>query len=117
MRPQGVTRPPHDLGDHADLIVNACTTQLFLGDPTFSRDRYQQLFRLNEQELLNLASLAPREALLKRAGFSKILKLNLDPRSYWLFSTRPRDRLRRMQAIEEFGYPEAFERLRLEQTA
>jgi type IV secretion system protein VirB4 len=107
-----LTQSADDLGDHADLIVNACTTQLFLGDPTFNRERYQKLFNLNDQEVLNLASLAPREALLKRAGFSKILKLNLDPRSYWLFSTRPKDRLRRAKAIEEHGYDRAFELLR-----
>jgi type IV secretion system protein VirB4 len=107
-----LTQSADDLGENADLIVNACTTQLFLGDPTFNRERYQKLFNLNDQEVLNLASLAPREALLKRAGFSKILKLNLDPKSYWLFSTRPKDRLRRAQAIEEHGYDRAFELLR-----
>ena len=107
-----LTQSADDLGDHADLIVNACTTQLFLGDPTFNRERYQKLFNLNDQEVLNLAGLAPREALLKRAGFSKILKLNLDAKSYWLFTTRPKDRLRRARAIEEHGYDRAFELLR-----
>ena len=55
--------------------------------------------------------------MLKRAGFSKIIRLNLDPKSYWLFSTKPKDKVRRLKAIEEFGYEQAFERLRIEQTA
>jgi type IV secretion system protein VirB4 len=107
-----LTQSADDLGDNADLIVNACSTFLFLPDPTFNRERYQTLFHLNDQEILNLASLAPREALLKRAGFSKIIRLNLDPKSYWLFTTRPKDRLRRAQAIAEVGYERAFELLR-----
>ena len=107
-----LTQSADDLGDHADLIVNACSTLLFLPDPTFNRERYQTLFHLNDQEILNLASLAPREALLKRADFSKIIRLNLDPKSYWLFTTRPKDRLRRAKAIEEVGYERAFEMLR-----
>jgi type IV secretion system protein VirB4 len=107
-----LTQSAEDLGDNADLIVNACSTFLFLPDPTFNRERYRTLFHLNDQEILNLASLAPREALLKRAGFSKIIRLNLDPKSYWLFTTRPKDRLRRAKAIEEAGYERAFEMLR-----
>ncbi len=64
---------------------------------------------MNDQEVANLASLAPREAMLKRAGYSKVLRLNLDPRSYWLFSTKPKDRQRRAQEIAEHGYDRAFE--------
>jgi hypothetical protein len=47
--------------------------------------------------------------LLKRARHSKVLKLNLDPKSYWLFTTRPKDRVLREQMIGELGYNRAFE--------
>jgi hypothetical protein len=53
----------------------------------------------------------PRELILKRAGYSKILKLNLDPKSYWLFTTRPKDRLVRDRLIADLGYDRAFEAL------
>lgn len=106
-----LTHTAQDLGENADVIINACTTQLFLLDPTFNRDLYRKLFNLNDQEVLNLASLMPREAMLKRAGYSKILKLNLDPKSYWLFTTRPRDRKMRDRLIAELGYDRAFETL------
>jgi type IV secretion system protein VirB4 len=106
-----LTHTAQDLGENADVIINACTTQLFLPDSTFNRDLYRKLFNLNDQELLNLASLMPREALLKRPGYSKILKLNLEPRSYWLFTTRPKDRLMRDRLVAELGYDRAFETL------
>ena len=104
-----LTQAAQDLGESTAIIVNACTTQLFLPDRTFDRALYQRLFNLNDQEVANLASLAPREAMLKRSGYSKVLKLNLDPRSYWLFSTKPKDRQRRAQEIAEHGYDRAFE--------
>jgi type IV secretion system protein VirB4 len=106
-----LTHTAQDLGENADVIINACTTQLFLPDPTVNRDLYRRLFNLNDQEILNLASLMPREAMLKRAGSSKILKLNLDPKSYWLFTTRPKDRVMRDRLIAELGYDQAFESL------
>jgi type IV secretion system protein VirB4 len=104
-----LTHTAQDLGENADVIVNACTTQVFLPDPTFNRELYRRLFNLNDQDLLNLASLGPRELLLKRPQYSKVLKLNLDPKSYWLFTTRPKDRVIREQLIEELGYDRAFE--------
>jgi len=103
-----LTQAAQDLGENTGIIVNACTTQLFLPDRTFDRALSQRLFNLNDQEVANLAALATREAMLKRAGYSKVLKLNLDPRSYWLFSTRPKDRLRREQEIAEHGYDHRF---------
>jgi type IV secretion system protein VirB4 len=105
-----LTQSADDLGDNADLIVNACSTFLFLPDPTFNRERYSKLFNLNDRELENLASLQPREALLKRAEYSKIIRLNLDPKSLWLFSTKPKDRVRRAREIELYGFDEAFRR-------
>lgn len=104
-----LTHTAQDLGANADVIVNACTTQLFLPDSTFNRELYRSLFNLNEQDLSNLASLGPRELLLKRPRYSKVLRLNLDPKSYWLFTTRPKDRVIREQLIGQLGYERAFE--------
>jgi type IV secretion system protein VirB4 len=106
-----LTHTAQDLGENADIIVNACTTQFFLPDPTFNRELYRRLFSLNDQDISNLASLGPREFLLKRARHSKVLKLNLDRKSYWLFTTRPKDRVLREQMIGDLGYERAFEML------
>jgi type IV secretion system protein VirB4 len=108
----GVTLLTHvidDLGAHARLIKNACPMVLFLGDPTFDRAQYAEFFDLNEQELDNIASLQPREIVLKTPDYSKILVLNLDPKAYARYTTKPRDRMRRQRLIEEHGFERGIE--------
>ena len=85
-----------DLGTNADSIVNSCTSFLFLRDATFNRKRYAELFKMNEQQLALFESLQDREALyMRRDGLTKVVRLNLDSRSYAAFSTKPKDRVRR----------------------
>ncbi|MGB0064970.1 MAG: type VI secretion protein, partial [Terracidiphilus sp.] len=85
-----------DLGANADSIVNSCTSFLFLKDATFNRKRYAELFKMNEQQLSLFESLQDREGLyMRRDGLTKVVKLNLDNRSYAVFSTKPKDRVRR----------------------
>ena len=72
-----------DLGENADSIVNSCTSFLFLKDATFNRKRYAELFKMNEQQIALFESLSDREALyMRRDGLTKVVTLNLDPRSY-----------------------------------
>jgi len=93
-----------DLGENADSIVNSCTSFLFLRDATFNRKRYAELFKMNEQQIALFESLQEREALyMRRDGLSKVVKLNLDARSYATFSTKPKDRVRRSKLIETYG--------------
>lgn len=100
-----------DLGEHADSIVNSCTSFLFLKDATFNRKRYAELFKLNEQQIALVESLRDREALyVRRDGLTKVVTLNLDPRSYAAFSTKPKDRVRRAQLIERFGLSKGLDR-------
>jgi type IV secretion system protein VirB4 len=105
-----LTHSADDLGENANLIINACSTFLFLPTPNFNRERYQSLFGLNDAEIANLASLQVGEVLLKRKHYSKVLRLSLDPKSLWLFTTKPKDRLRRACEIEQYGFDEAFRR-------
>jgi type IV secretion system protein VirB4 len=100
-----------DLGENADTIVNSCTSFLFLRDPTFNRKRYAELFRLNEQQLSLFDSLQDREGLyIRRDGLTKVIKLNLDSRSYAVFSTKPKDRVRRSRLVEKYGLAEGIAR-------
>lgn len=93
-----------DLGSHADSIVNSCTSFLFLRDSTFNRKRYTELFRMNEQQLALFESLQDREALyIRRDGLTKVIRLNLDSRSYAAFTTKPKDRVRRARLIAKYG--------------
>ncbi len=100
-----------DLGEHADSIVNSCTSFLFLRDATFNRKRYAELFKLNEQQLALFESLQDREGLyIRRDGITKVIRLNLDSRSYAAFSTKPKDRVRRAALIAEYGVKEGINR-------
>ena len=76
----------NDLGENADSIVNSCTSFLLLPDATFNREYYGELFKMTEQQLNLFESLQPREGLLmRRDGITKVVTLNLDPRSYAIF--------------------------------
>jgi type IV secretion system protein VirB4 len=100
-----------DLGANADSIVNSCTSFLFLRDATFNRKRYAELFKMNEQQLVLFESLQDREALyMRRDGLTKVVKLNLDSRSYAAFSTKPKDRVRRSKLIARYGLTEGIAR-------
>jgi type IV secretion system protein VirB4 len=100
-----------DLGSNADSIVNSCTSFLFLKDATFNRKRYAELFKMNEQQLALFESLQDREGLyIRRDGVTKVVKLNLDSRSYAVFSTKPKDRVRRAKLIARYGLTEGITR-------
>jgi type IV secretion system protein VirB4 len=100
-----------DLGENADSIVNSCTSFLFLKDATFNRKRYAELFKMNEQQIALFESLQDREALyIGRDGLTKVVILNLDSRSYAIFSTKPKDRVRRSKLIAKYGLTEGIER-------
>ncbi len=107
-----------DLGANADSIVNSCTSFLFLKDATFNRKRYAELFKMNEQQLVLFESLQDREGLyMRRDGLTKVVTLNLDPRSYATFSTKPKDRVRRTKLIDKYGLSEGISRFAQGETA
>jgi len=107
-----------DLGENADSIVNSCTSFLFLKDATFNRKRYAELFKMNEQQIALFESLQDREALyMRRDGLTKVVRLNLDNRSYATFSTKPKDRVRRARLIEKYGLAEGITRFAQGETA
>jgi type IV secretion system protein VirB4 len=107
-----------DLGANADSIVNSCTLFLFLKDATFNRKRYAELFKMNEQQLALFESLQDREGLyMRRDGVTKVVRLNLDSRSYAAFSTKPKDRVRRAKLIAKYGLTEGIARFAQGETA
>lgn len=107
-----------DLGENADSIVNSCTSFLFLKDATFNRRRYAELFKMSEQQLALFESLQDREALyIRRDGLSKVVRLNLDARSYATFSTKPKDRLRRSRLVAKYGLADGITRFAQGETA
>jgi len=94
------------------VVAESCPTKLFLANPGMDRDVYRQLFHLNETEARLVARLIPkRQMLLKQPNAAKILNLNVDPASYWLYTNDPYDNQRRREALDEHGLEEGLRRL------
>ena len=99
----------------ADLlrtVVESCPTKLFLANPGLDRDRYTELFQLNEMELNLLTGLIPRQQiLLKRPDLAKVLALTVDPKSYWIYTNTPIDNARVAETFREHGFEAGLDRL------
>ncbi len=89
------TQAMEDLASAALLrtVVESCPTTLLLANPALDRQQYAEVFRLNAIQLEQLATLRPRrELLLKRDQMSKVLILDVDQSSSWLYTNTPIDR-------------------------
>jgi type IV secretion system protein VirB4 len=99
----------------ADLlrtVVEGTPTKLLLANPAFDQTRYAELFQLNATELDLLAELLPRrQFLLKRPDLAKVLTLDVDPRSYWLYTNTPADNERAAAMFREHGFDAGLDRL------
>lgn len=99
----------------ADLlrtIVESCPTKLLLANPSLDRQRYAELFQLNEMELDLLTGLIPRQQiLLKRPDLAKVLTLTVDPKSYWIYTNTPIDNARVAETFREYGFEAGLDRL------
>ena len=49
--------------------------------------------------------------MLVRPDYSKVLITSVDAESTWHYTTRPKDRARREEAIQKYGRQEAFAHL------
>ena len=93
-------------------VVESCPTKLLLANPSLDRAQYAELFHLNAMELDRLADLVPRrQLLLKRPDLAKVLTLNVDPHSYWLYTNTPLDNERVAAMAREHGLSEGLHRL------
>ena len=93
-------------------VVESCPTKLLLANPALDRRQYAELFQLNEMELDRLGDLLPRrQMLLKRPNLAKVLNLNVDPPSYWLYTNTPIDNARVTATLREYGLEAGLDRL------
>lgn len=91
-------------------LVESCPTKLLLANPELDADLYGSVLQLNSTEQEKVRRLVgKRQFLLKREGFSKVLNLNVDPKSYWLFTTNPYESKRREELAEQVGLEAALE--------
>src|SRR5205085_8053642 len=86
-------------------VVESCPTKLLLANPALDRKRYAELFQLNEAELELVTTLIPRQQLLlKRPDVTKVLSLNVDPKSYWIYTNTPLDNERVAAIVQKYGF-------------
>jgi type IV secretory pathway VirB4 component len=81
------TRP-----DLLRTVVESCPTKFFLANPGMDTDRARELFHLNHTEASLITGLQPRrQALLKRPDVAKVINLDVDPESYWIYTNTTPD--------------------------
>ena len=99
----------------ADLlrtVVESCPTKLLLANPSLDRNRYTELFQLNEMEMDLLTGLIARQQiLLKRPDLTKVLTLTVDPKSYWIYTNTPVDNARVAETFQQYGFEAGIDRL------
>ena len=96
--------------DILDVIIESCATRIFLANPDMDRDLYGRQFHLNENEVELIANLIPKQQfLIKTPELAKVANLNVDRKSYWLYTNDPYDNKRRIEAFEAYGFEKGLE--------
>ena len=95
----------------AEALLESMPTKLFLANPDLP-DKAADTFRLNPSEVNTIRGLIPkRELYLRRTDAAGILRLEVDPASYWLYTSSPVDAHKRAEAVRKYGLVEAIEHL------
>src|SRR5579884_160699 len=95
-----------------DVIIESCATKIFLANPDMDRDLYQRQFHLNDREVELISTLIPkRQMLIKKPDIAKIANLDVDPKSYWLYTNDPFDNQKRREAFQRYGLEEGLKKL------
>ncbi|HEV2500714.1 MAG TPA: DUF87 domain-containing protein [Terriglobia bacterium] len=93
-----------------DVIIESCPTKIFLANPDMDRDLYQRQFHLNDNEIELISTLIPkRQMLIKNPDIAKVANLEVDPKSYWLYTNDPFDNRKRKEAFETHGFEKGLE--------
>ncbi len=93
-----------------DVILESCVTKIFLANPDMDRDLYQRQFHLNDHETELITTLIPKQQMLiKNADASKVANLNVDAKSYWLYTNDPFDNRKRDEVFAAHGFEKGLE--------
>jgi type IV secretion/conjugal transfer VirB4 family ATPase len=96
--------------DILDVIIESCATKIFLANPDMDRDLYRRQFHLNDNEVELISGLIPKQQfLIKTPELAKIANLNVDAKSYWLYTNDPYDNKKRKEAFEKYGFEKGLE--------
>lgn len=93
-----------------DIIVESCATKIFLANPDIDRELYRRQFHLNDTEVEWISTLIPkRQFLIKTPELAKVANLNVDRRSYWLYTNDPYDNQKRKEAFDAYGFEKGLD--------
>ena len=93
-----------------DVIQESCPTKIFLSNPDMDRELYGQQFHLNDNEIELVSTLAPkRQMLIKNPDIAKVANLDVDPKSYWIYTNDPFDNRKRREAFDAYGFEKGLE--------
>ena len=92
-------------------LLESMPTRFFLGNPSFPDDAAEALGLSRAQADTVRALEQKREMFLHRPGGAAVLRLDVDPESYWLYTSNAADAARRQAAVERWGLPGALMRL------
>jgi type IV secretion/conjugal transfer VirB4 family ATPase len=96
--------------DILEIIIESCATKIFLANPDMDRDLYRRQFHLNENEVELISGLIPKQQfLIKTPELAKVANLNVDAKSYWLYTNDPYDNKKRKEAFEAYGFERGLE--------
>ena len=97
----------------AEALLESMPTKLFLANPELP-GKAAETFRLNPSEVNTIRGLIPkRELYLRRPEAAGVLRLEVDPESYWLYTSSPLDARKRAEAVERYGLEGSLEQLGL----
>ena len=96
--------------DILNVIIESCATKIFLANPDMDRELYKSQFHLNDTEVQLIPNLIPKQQfLIKTPELAKIANLNVDRKSYWLYTNDPYDNRKRKEAFDAFGFEKGLE--------
>jgi type IV secretion system protein VirB4 len=100
------TQSPEDLKESNLLpLLDSFPTKIFLANADADYGFYTEKFHLNAREVELIQTLIPkREGLIKTATMGKKFVLNVDPKSYWLYTNSPKDNERFAAVVQEHGF-------------
>ncbi len=99
-----------DKSEIVNIVIESCATKIFLANPDMDRELYRNTFHLNDNEIEMISTLIPkRQALVKRPDLAKVVNLEVDAKSYWLYTSDPNESFRREQAFRDHGFEKGLE--------
>ena len=92
-------------------LLESMPTKLFLANPDFPASG-QATFQLSDAELRLIRELQPKlELYVRRPSTAAVVRLVVDPESYWLYTSSATEAQRRGEAVKRWGLEGAIVRL------